>query len=226
MSAGVGAAPRVGDHYRSTRVRLAMLLGSIDDAAWGTPVQACPGWRVRDVVAHLVGVIEDASAGRLSGPPGPEQTAEQLDRHRSDLPADLLAQWAATAPAFEEAISAGARWPAFLDVVSHEHDIRGALGYQEPNSADVDLAGALLAEWTQAPIDIDIAPSDPVLSSGPAAGPENPRIRLRTTAFEVLRFRMGRRTRKQVLALDWSADPGPTLDELFVFGPAAEPVSY
>jgi hypothetical protein len=36
----------------------------------------------------------------------------------------------------------------------------------------------------------------------------------------VLRLRLGRRTPAQVAALDWSRDPAPVLDHLFIFGPA------
>jgi hypothetical protein len=42
---------------------------------------------------------------------------------------------------------------------------------------------------------------------------------LRATAFEAFRLRMGRRSRAQVLAMDWSEDPSEVLDRLFVFGP-------
>ena len=47
---------------------------------------------------------------------------------------------------------------------------------------------------------------------------------LRVTAFELLRFRLGRRTRGQALALDWTGDPEACIDSLFIFGPAAEPI--
>ena len=63
----------VGENYRRSRGRLTALLEGADDAAWETPVPACPGWRVRDVLAHLVGVVEDALAGVISGPPTPVQ---------------------------------------------------------------------------------------------------------------------------------------------------------
>ena len=48
--------------------------------------------------------------------------------------------------------------------------------------------------------------------------------RLTTTPFEVVRFRLGRRTNPQVRSLGWSQDPTPILDQLFVFGPATETV--
>jgi len=210
----------VGDHYRTARGRIDELIRSVDATAWDTPVPTCPGWRVRDVLGHLVGIIEDADAGRLSGPPTTEQTEEEVDRHRDDDPIDLLATWSEIAPGFEAGISATARWPAVLDVVSHEHDIRGAVHREAADSDDVELTGTLLAEWIRAPLEIDLGHR--VVRSGTGAA----ELRLRTTAFEVLRFRMGRRTRDQVRAYDWSADPEPVLDDLFVFGPAVSPISY
>ena len=39
-------------------------------------------------------------------------------------------------------------------------------------------------------------------------------------ATEVFRWRMGRRSRGQLAALDWSGDPAPVLDHLVIFGPA------
>jgi hypothetical protein len=43
---------------------------------------------------------------------------------------------------------------------------------------------------------------------------------LRASSFEVFRLRLGRRSREQVLAMDWSEAPGDLIDRLFVFGPA------
>ncbi|MGZ4567789.1 MAG: hypothetical protein ACXVFZ_13440 [Blastococcus sp.] len=54
---------------------------------------------------------------------------------------------------------------------------------------------------------------------GPDASGEEPVV-LRTTTFEAFRWRLGRRSRGQLAALDWSGDPEPYLDHLCVFGPA------
>jgi hypothetical protein len=52
-------------------------------------------------------------------------------------------------------------------------------------------------------------------------GPDGePALELTTTWYEAFRWRMGRRSRGQLAALDWSGDPSPVLDHLVVFGPA------
>jgi hypothetical protein len=43
---------------------------------------------------------------------------------------------------------------------------------------------------------------------------------LRTTSWEAFRWRLGRRSRAQLAAMDWSADPSEFLDQLCIFGPA------
>src|SRR5699024_4546240 len=118
------AGVQVGEHYARIRTRLTGLLTEIGADDWDRPVAACPGWTVRDVVCHLAGTVEDALAGRLTGPPSDEQAAEQVARLRSRPTADLLAGWTGSAPPFEEAVSGLEIWPAAYDVVSHEHDIR------------------------------------------------------------------------------------------------------
>lgn len=212
----------VGDHYRSVRLRFEKLLAPLEREQWERPVAACPGWRVRDVLAHLVGIIEDAAAGRISGPPTTEQTTAEVDRHRDDDPRVLLQTWTESAPLLEAVVSEQQTWPAFIDVLCHEHDVRTALGQPgERDHTDVDLAASLLTTSVDAPVSIAFDLGDRVVRS---AGEEPPAAWLRTSAFEVLRFRLGRRSRAQVAALDWSGDRDLVLDHLFVFGPAAASV--
>ncbi len=209
------AGETVGARYRSVRLRLTELLRSIDEEQWALPVAACPGWRVHDVVGHLVGIVEDAFAGRLSGPPPPELTQDQVARHRDDDPGPLLDGWSAAGPQFEEALTALDRWPAFIDVLSHELDIRSALGDRsERRSDDVVHAGRLLAATIPAGLRLTVdgqlveTANEPVVAS------------LAVTSFDLLRIRLGRRSLAQVLAMPWEGDPRPALDGLFVFGPA------
>lgn len=208
----------VGAHYRSIRERLSALLReatAADPASWDARVAACPGWTVRDVLAHLVGNLEDGRDGRLTGPPDPEQTSWQVERHRGEDPAGLLATWRSLAPAAEESFTRAGAWPAAIDALSHEHDVRTALGRAGARDhADVSAVARVLLPQPQQPYAV-------ALDGSPALGD---RPTLRTDPFTWVRVRMGRRTREEVLALDWSDDPRPVLASLFVFGPAVEPL--
>ena len=182
-------------------------------------VPACPAWAVRDVVGHVVGVAEDLFAG-LNGPFNDKQTAQQVDRHRDDDFAQLLDHWAETARPWEQGLSA-TPGPPLLDLVTHEHDIRGALG--QPGARD-DEAVRIISERLlhfEPPVPLTIEVEDAVVRLGPSG--DDP-IVLRTTRWELIRWRMGRRSRKQLAGMDWSADTGPLLDHLVFLGPAQEDV--
>jgi len=216
------AALGVGGTYRRVRRRFTDFLAGIDDGDWEAPVGACPGWEVRDVLAHLVGIVEDALAGRLTGPPPTEQTAAQVERHRAGTPRALLARWDEIAAPFEEVVEAMEAWPAALDVASHEQDVHTALGRRGPRDDPlVPFAAHRLAEGVDVGATVTFVLDGDTVTSVPGPGPD---IAVRTTPFEVFRLRLGRRSRDQVAALDWSRDPSDVIDGLFVFGPAAQPL--
>jgi len=95
------------------------------------------------------------------------------------------------------------------------------------------MAGWLL-QRLRTPVPVRVTVEDAEFRAGPAGGGraaaeplpgagrgrDGPVLGLRTTRFEAFRWRMGRRSRDQLAALDWSGDPAPVLDHLVVFGPA------
>jgi len=204
--------------YRETRKRLARLVAGLDEAQLGIPVPACPGWSVADVVGHLAAIPEDALAGRLTGPPSEAETAVQVDRFRGRPMAQTLAGWAGNAPRFEEIVAAFEIWPAVIDVASHEQDIRAAVG--QPGARDTEvikqMSGWLIARL-RPPVPVRVTTEDTQIQVGPDGDPV---LELTTTRYEAFRWRMGRRSRSQLAALDWSGDPAAVLDHLVIFGPA------
>ncbi|UDY36312.1 maleylpyruvate isomerase family mycothiol-dependent enzyme [Dermatobacter hominis] len=213
--------PGLGEHYLQVRRRVDALLRDQSEDRWRRPVPACPGWQVRDVLAHLYGNVEDGAAGRITGVPDARLTDEQVERHRADPPLALLDGWAEVAPLMAEAIERGDIWPALIDAVAHEHDIRGALG--EPGARDdpvvVAIAG-VLADGL-----VGSAPSLRIELGSRTCGRSDAELVLVTTPFELVRGRLGRRTMSEVAALDWSSvPPGAVLDQYFVFGPASVPL--
>jgi uncharacterized protein (TIGR03083 family) len=204
--------------YRETRERLTALVAGLDEAELGAPVPACPGWSVADVIGHLAAIPEDALAGRLTGPPSEEETAAQVERFRGRPMAQTLAGWTELAPRFEEVVAAFKVWPAVIDVASHEQDIRGAVGRPGARDTEVirEMSGWLLARLSP-PVRLRVTVEDTQIQVGPDGEPV---LGLTTTWYEAFRWRMGRRSRDQLAALDWSGDPAPVLDHLVIFGPA------
>lgn len=211
--------PDLAGLYRDTRERLSHLIGGLDAAALGTMVPACPGWAVRDVLAHLTAIAEDALAGRLTDMPDDEFTAGQVARF-ADVPvAEMLTRWSAAAPAFEAAIEAFRIWPAVIDVASHEQDIRGALGLPGARTcAAIKQTVPRLASRLDLPVPVRIVTEHGEYLTGDGDGEAE--LTLSTSEFELFRWRMGRRSLAQLAAMDWSADPSAILGQLTIFGPA------
>jgi uncharacterized protein (TIGR03083 family) len=214
--------PDLAAMYRDSRQRLTGLVAGLDEAQLGTPVPACPGWSVADVIGHLAAIPEDALAGRLTGPPSEAETAGQVARFRGQPIARTLSGWTDLAPRFEEIVAAFGVVPAVIDVASHEQDIRAAVG--QPGARDTEVIREM-ARWLVArlrtPVPLRITVGDTRFHVGPAG---EPALELTTTWYEAFRWRMGRRSRSQLAALDWSGDPSPVLDHLVVFGPATSDV--
>jgi uncharacterized protein (TIGR03083 family) len=204
--------------YRETRERVASIAPGDPQAA----VVACPGWTVRDVVAHLTAVAEDWGHGPFTGPPTDEQTAAQLARFEGGDLASLLAAWTVAAARLDHLAETSGLAPPLGDAVVHEHDVRAAVG--SPGARDSEAlwhaSDQLLANF-RTPVPLRVVVEDRDYRCGPDDGIE---ILLRTDRFEALRWRTGRRSRAQLAAMDWSDDPTPVLDHLCLFGPATADV--
>lgn len=218
----------IAHHYRSVRLRLTDLLLPRAAEVADVPVAACPGWRVRDVVAHLLGNLEDGAAGRLSGPPSPAQTAAQVERHRSESLAEVLTQWTRLAEVAETTFDAAGRWPVLIDATSHWLDVAGALGEVAGRDSDAVRAVArVLAPDAPDPataglrLVLDGEPRLLALGRSDGSGAD-PVPTLTCDSHTWLRLRMGRRSAAQARALAWDGAPASVdavLAGLFVFGP-------
>jgi uncharacterized protein (TIGR03083 family) len=208
--------------YQETRERISELVTGLDDTAMSIDVAACPGWSVRDVVAHLAAVAEDWGRGLLAGPPTDEETAAQIARFGGCDVAEILAAWTDAAAQLDDmAVTTGVE-PPLGDITSHEHDVRGAIGRPGArDSAAVWYSSDRLLTSLRTPVPLCVMVEDAQYRSGPDGGVE---ISLRTTRFDALRWRTGRRSRVQLAAMDWSGDSTRVLDHLYLFGPSDDDI--
>jgi uncharacterized protein (TIGR03083 family) len=207
---------------RESRERTTALVLELPAGALDTPVPTCPGWSVRDVIAHLAGNAEDMAAEPFTVPPSDEQTAAQVARLRGRSIMQLLDDWDRDASLVEGRSSAAELRMPLIDIVSHEHDIRAAVG--RPGARDsegVRITSQSLLRSLRPAAALRVVVEDAEFRAGPEEGPE---LVLTTSRFEALRWRMGRRSRAQLAAMQWSGDPTPVLGSLMVFGPAAADV--
>ncbi len=116
---------------QGVRARTIALLRSVDAEQLARIVPTCPAWTVKDLAAHMFGVGDDLLAGRLEGIGSAAWTDAQVERMR-EIPIDgLLDQWEASAAAFDQLvphIPAPSNLQLVMDMATHEHDIRLALG--------------------------------------------------------------------------------------------------
>jgi len=204
--------------YQDSRERVAALVAHLDDSELNTAVAACPGWSVLAVVAHLAAVAEDIGQDRLTGPPTDEETAAQAARFDGADVGKVLAAWSEAAEQLSRLAETAGLEPPVGDVASREHDIRAAI--DRPGMRDseaVRYSADRLLRSLRTPVPLRVAVEDAEYRSGPDGGSD---LLLRTTRFEALRWRTGRRSRAQLAAMDWSDDPEPVLDHLCMFGPA------
>lgn len=200
--------------YRALRERVTAMLRDADPAQCDAVAPATPEWRVRDVLAHMVGVNADILAGTLEGVGTDPWTQAQVDARAHASVAAMLDEWNEISPAVEEIApsfgTATGQW--LFDACTHEHDLRNALGV--PGARDSE-AVVLSYGWSTDRVDDVLrargaAGVELVTESGTkVVGVSGLTAAVRTTHFEVVRALTGRRSRAQVEAYGWDGPPQP-----------------
>ena len=223
MSLHYGQAPQLvpirgaGAAYRLVRGRIDALVRGRDGIG-DLAVPACPGWTIRQVIAHLAGVAQDIVALNLetkgTRPWADAQVARLGERSIDDL-LDLWGQSLDAVSANLALASDPGVCQLVFDTLTHEHDIRGALG--EPGSRAGDLAFKAALGFVATMGDQFIRQAElptlrlttPTIGSVQLGDPHAARghVALSVSDFEALRAFGGRRSVAQLRALPWDGDP-------------------
>jgi uncharacterized protein (TIGR03083 family) len=197
--------------YATTRERLTELVRPLRDEDLHRTVSACPAWDVHDVIAHMSGVQELLTAGEH--PAGDTQAwIDGIVAARRDVPVgELLDRWAACAPGTTALIDGGVQ-VLIVDVVSHEHDIRNAVGRpgarnvpEVPAAVEVMLAAlsGLIEEAGLGALAVDTGRAQWTSHDAPIG------CTLEVEPWEALRVIVSRRTDEEMRALPATGDIEP-----------------
>ena len=184
---------------------------------------ACPGWNVRDTVAHLVSVCRGAEE-RLQ--PGSATRTGLSPAGLNALGLDsLLREWGRGGRVVEAALARSEHSHRgavlVMDAFTHELDIRLALGNPIPadhpafrGAFEVTVGGLSGSVMT-----LDLAPFRLETEAGSwTVGDGEAAVGVWGSRMDLYRTMTGRRTYRQIAHLTWSADPGPWLPA-FRWGP-------
>jgi uncharacterized protein (TIGR03083 family) len=207
--------------YRESRERITALVRNASEEQRSRIVPSCPKWIVSDTVAHLAAGATDVIAGRMPNVPDDEQTAAQVAQRRGRPIEKVLAEWDNAAEAIERIVATQALPIGLVnDVLSHEADIRGALDAgRPPNQAwaeALELARYRLQENLDHLGELTVIDGEHHFTVGSG----EPTTTVEVDLYEFWRAVLGRRSRTQMAAWNWSGDYEPYLQAIPVFGPA------
>jgi uncharacterized protein (TIGR03083 family) len=185
--------------YRESQRRVRDLVAPLQPAELALTVPACPLWSVHDVLAHLAGVSVSIADGSGAHPTSTEWTRGHVEARRDDTVEQMFAEWQRNTPAVTQLPISNPSWlPILHDALSHEADIRGAIG--APQLPGDVLAAAYplllnglqrrLARFGTVRLDLDEQPVD--------VGPGAPDLVVQTSRFEFWRGAFGRRSPSQL----------------------------
>jgi hypothetical protein len=176
------------------RARVVALLRQTPEQTAASQVPHCPTWTIAELAAHLLGVPDDIVHGRMEGVGSDAWTQAQVVRHQAKTLRQIADELAALAERFDPMlphVPAMARSQMVMDAVTHEHDLRHAVGAPgERDSTAVRAGLAWLMSWCTR--------TNPATASAIAA--------VRSADFDVLRSLTGRRSMAQMAALGLPAE--------------------
>ena len=204
--------------YRMVRERMLVMAEGADPA---TPVPACPGWTVTELLAHVTGVAADVLAGNIAEAGTDPWVAAQVAARSGQSLEEIAAEWRSTGPQVDDLCAqlGDAVAQLIFDLATHEQDLRGAVRQPGGEDGAVDIAlGWAASRWGDLP-----APTTGTLrihTGGTEAvrGAGEPVVSVDLPPLEALGLLTGRRTRDEVRGYQWSGEIDPWLPA-FTWGP-------
>ncbi len=188
--------------FVDSRDAVCELAASVRADEWEKISPLTPAWRVREVLAHLVGVSSDVSVRNLPTGDMNEWTRRQVALGAGLSVDELVNRWLDLA--IENVVNDGFGLLVY-DQVTHEYDIRYALERPgPPSSPRVRLAATSSLDWLGSSSTVTFRFRFDGERYEVGDGPEI--VELETSHFEFMRLRAGRRSWAEILELPWRGD--------------------
>ncbi|HEX3426830.1 MAG TPA: maleylpyruvate isomerase family mycothiol-dependent enzyme [Acidimicrobiales bacterium] len=209
--------------YRDAQARVMELVSTLSPPALATTVPATPRWTVEQLVAHITGVCADMVDGRTEGAATEPWTSRHVAERAGQPLQEILAEWQSRTPALLEMLSTpGKVDPAAFDVLTHEHDLRGALGIVGPSDgAAVAAVTTRVTGRVNHLVDKAELPALMLVNDDGVwrCGCRDVEVTGTAPTFEWFRALFGRRSPAQIRTYSWDGDPEPYFGLLNLFGP-------
>ncbi len=221
----IEATPRAtsvdtGELYEKLRQRFLDVLRGCSPEQLATVVPATPAWRVRDALAHVVGITADLNALHFGPGTADAWTSAQVEQRLGDDVETMAAEWDREAARFEEGLRAlgyeiGSHYVA--DLHAHTQDVRSALGLTPDRdestvlvALDFYLASSSqgLTETGVGTVAAHVGAETHELGAGPVVAT------LTGAAFDVLRALSSRRSAAQIATMNWDGDSARVIPAL------------
>jgi uncharacterized protein (TIGR03083 family) len=213
--------------YANGQARIKAFVEALDRGQLDTKVPACPEWTVKELVAHVTGVASDSLAANIEELGKPGWTQAQVDARKDKPLSEILDEWDSitqqVGPALD-ALHPTISSALIGDLITHEHDLRGALGNNEARDDDGVVISASFYARNFGKRLKDAGLPTVTVEGGEnqwVAGREEPIGSVRAPLFDMLRGLTGRRTTDEVKGFDWSIDAAPYL-EVFSMYPVTD----
>ena len=193
-------------------------------------VPQSPAWRIRDVFAHVVGIVDDILSDNLADIGADSWTASQVSSRAAKTLDQICDEWWALAPGFDALGEVNPVMPmrAGADLVTHYHDILFALGQRGAR----DTAAVRMGLERYGPFFCERANLAGLPVVRVVAGPQvwqsgdgEPAAVLMGSPFDLLRAFSGRRSAAQITSMEWAGDAKPYIAVASPYGLPLEAVA-
>ena len=233
----------IADLYEKIRNDISELAAGLEPHELEQSAPATPGWRIRDIVAHLAAdatcVIagdfpkeffeafgESSAVARLN-----DWTANQLQEREDRSLEELLQEWKASGNDLNAMMRGEKPWPEgtlifadrvlLTDAAVHQQDIFGALGIERARDSapiKIGLSGYIVTMgWRLAAAGLPPLRFD-LGDKSYSAGEGEPAATVHGSRFELFRALSGRRSPEQIEAYEWDGDADPYIPYFYPYG--------